>query len=375
MKKNDFKKGIVSVCNAINTKGLIIATIIIALSISQDIAGAIYKGVQSQNIKDILQLYIDGMNIINIVIPYVALRIVLLIVSIAIWIIRGWDKHFRKADSRQGLTMQEKVVEVKETETIKVLGHSTKEVSQFKLKRDDSKVVNLEIQRVNLVEKMAEIERHKNYEEISSVILLQDEEISKFKKSMKDENICGYMGISHTPLILRAGYRLGDGSRFQLFHYVRNPGYYDKLNDSQNFCSLEVVKKEIRQGSKELLVTIATTFDIQDSQLVDFSAEDKSILKFRTRQLGFDIVNSDIQVNEYIQCILKEMRDITQLYRIKRVHMCISSSIPLTFALGQVLSKQYDPDIIIYNYEMNAHKVYPWGIRIFEESRDSVVVN
>lgn len=48
----------------------------------------------------------------------------------------------------------------------------------------------------------------------------------------------------------------------------------------------------------------------------------------------------------------------------------MSTSVAFTFALGQGFSKNYDPDVIIYNYEKQE---YVWGLKLFEKSEDSII--
>ena len=49
----------------------------------------------------------------------------------------------------------------------------------------------------------------------------------------------------------------------------------------------------------------------------------------------------------------------------------ISSSVAFTFALGQGFSKNYDPEVIIYNYEKQE---YAWGLKLFERSENSIII-
>ena len=55
--------------------------------------------------------------------------------------------------------------------------------------------------------------------------------------------------------------------------------------------------------------------------------------------------------------------------------MVISSSVAFTFALGQGISSHYDPEIIIYHFDMNNPKKYPWGISLLKEPMNCMVVN
>lgn len=210
-----------------------------------------------------------------------------------------------------------------------------------------------------------------NYQNYTAIVKKIDEYAESFMES-KDEKYYAFAGILHTPFILRLGYKIGDQTYFKLFHKKRDENYFKLLKDNStyigNYSQLKV-EKELTE-SDELIVSISTTFEITKEQLKKFNTDKNNYIKFETETKGFDVIESEEQVNKYKKIIFDEIRAIYKEKNIKTIHLCISSSVAFTFALGQGFSKNYDPEVIIYNFEKQE---YVWGIKLFEESKDSII--
>ena len=259
----------------------------------------------------------------------------------------------------------------KQKMVIHAIGHSTLGKCQFKVDEKYNKTVELDVREFNLIEQMKSIDT--NFKEISYLVNLQDIFIESFKSSINSKDNYGYMGIAHTPFILRAGYKTGDETNFIMFHKIRNKDYFEELSESEVYTPIKIEKKEIKQDTRELVVAISTTFPIDDNNMVVLNLESKSILKFKTDDLGFDVILSNKQIEQYINTILYEVRQIVRDNDIRKIHMVISSSVAFSFALGQRLSSNYDPEIIVYHYDSNNEKKYPWGISLFNDYTNCIV--
>lgn len=211
-----------------------------------------------------------------------------------------------------------------------------------------------------------------DYKKYNTIVKMIDD-ISREFMEVKGYNSFAYGGIMHTPLILRLGYQLGDETYFKLLHKKRDGHYFNLLKDNKtyigNYPQLKV-EKELTE-SNELIVGISTTFDITKEQLRKFDIEKNNYIKFKTTAMGFDVIESEEQINHYKKIIFDSIRKICREKNIKTIHLCISSSVAFTFALGQGFSKNYDPNIIIYNYE---NQEYAWGLKLFEKSEDSIII-
>jgi hypothetical protein len=354
----NIKKGLIESLKTCKTKYLIALIAIMIFVVSPDITNAVSKSAQSKSIKDGLAKYTDCANIVKIIIPNIYVRWALMFLSIIICIL-AW--YFRKCYKEPTPTI------------INILGHSSLGKSQFKLDDKLEETVQLVIDEIDLIEDVKNV--GENYDILKYTIKKQDDLIKGFKDKINNDDKYSYMGISHTPLILRAGYHIGDETKFVMLHKKRNLDYYEELSDSESYTPIKIEQKNIKENRKELIVAISTTFPIQDNQLFILQPEKKSIIKFKADELGFDVITSRKQAEEYISFILKEIRQVVRDEEIVKIHMVISSSVAFTFALGQGLSNHYDSEVIIYHFDINNPKKYPWGISLFEDSMNCIVVN
>ena len=352
------KRGIIKSLKTCKLRYLIIVTIIMGLVVSGDIINFISKGAQLKPVKEGLIKYVEYANIVKSVIPNIYLRWIIMIIVIIIWIVLWYVRN---------------CYEELAPKVIKILGHSSLGKTQFKLDEKYKGKINLVVEEINLIEDFKNAED--NFEFLKYIIKKQDDLVKTFKDKINNKDKYGYMGISHTPLILREGYHIGDETKFIMFHKKRNVDYYEELNADEVTVPIEVKQKDIKENAKELIVAISTTFSIQDNQLFSLKPEDKSIIKFSTNELGFDVITSKKQVEEYVSFILKEVRSIVIDKGIIKIHMLISSSVALTFALGQGISSHYDPEIIIYHFDINSSEKYPWGISLSKDSQNCIVIN
>ncbi|WP_053955762.1 SAVED domain-containing protein [Inediibacterium massiliense] len=225
-----------------------------------------------------------------------------------------------------------------------------------------------------------DLEQEMNKEQLSRMdiqyaVKKQDELIKNYLGNMSNKYQYGYTGIAHTPLIFRLGYQIGDETRFLLFHKNRNEEYFKQLEEEVGVWNINVEKEKLDDGSKELLVSIATTFEISDEQLEVFNIDEINLIKFKTSNLGFDVIQNRKQIDKYVNNIMTKIRSIVNQQKIEKIHLVISSSVAFTFALGQAISNHYDPEIIIYHYDRNNERRYPWGINIYKKVEECLVVN
>lgn len=365
----DLKKGIISSIK--ESKGTVI-NILLGISfvccVGQTLIGpieCIRDSIANEEWKNNLDSIISICNLCKLVIPskivWYVLFAVILIIRVFFWYIKRCYKDSPK-----------------EKEKIYILGQQTFKNSDFILSKEKDKDIELHIEDdFNVVEEFEKI-NYKNTSfkiDIQKIIDRQDAFIKKFIANKVTGKEYGYMGISHTPLILRAGMKMTDGNILRLFHKKRGDSFYTELNNEAAYPELRIEKKVENSKSNELIVAISTSFQIEDSQLNIFDPVNKNVLKFKSDNLDVDSILSKNQLDSYINFILREVRDFVNKNDIEKIHLVISSSIAFTFALGQRLTTSYDKEIIIYNYEARSSKKYPWGLKLFEDSYDCVVVN
>ena len=293
---------------------------------------------------------------------------VISIILTAVWILTIMSR-FVKEDLVGNINEEESF------EDIHVFTHSTFKHSQFKLEENLNPVIDGEF---SAIDEVPDINDDDFTGKMNCLVYRQDLEIKKFSNKMNSNFKYGYLGISHTPLIVRAGNVLGDGIKLVPFHKKRGYDFYSILNKDTDFPKLKIKKEYINSESNELIVTIATSFEIQEYQIEEFDINNKSLIMFESEKLGVDIILSEVQLEEYVEYILIKIRELIKNNNIQRTHFCISSSVFLQFFLGQRLSNTYDREIIIYHFnapksEEYNHVYYPWGIKLFSDSMDCTI--
>lgn len=257
-----------------------------------------------------------------------------------------------------------------------LIAHSTFKEANLALLTDEGQMITVESKNhLNIIEDMKHVAI--GSEEFRYLIKRQDEFVQKFKVEREDNVNYSYLGISHTPLIVRMGTQIGDGIRFRPVHIAREEISYKYLNNSTKYPKLQVKKSAYTPVMKELIVSIATSYKIEEDQLTVFQLNKRARLKFELDkdELDVDSIKSEIQLNDYVKTILVETRNYVMIHKIQKVHFVISSSVALTFLLGQRLTNSYDVDTIVYSFVKDDPKFYPWGIAIFKDVANCVICN
>ncbi|MVX64385.1 SAVED domain-containing protein [Clostridium chromiireducens] len=338
--------------------GVFIATVIGSIPVS------IYENLKSTFFKNILLTMVDVCDIFTKI--HYLFRITILAIIFISWVIIF---YYRIIDKEK----------IDEKEIIHILGHTTFKNSQFDFQdKNISDKYSLDISRqFNVISEMNELktEDEKFKYVLSNIINRQDTFINDFFSVNTGKY--GYMGISHIPLILRAGNKIGDGIPVKLFHKKRDDDFYSELNNDIDYPQLTIEKKEIKPNAKELIVAIATTMKIEDYQLDILNPKNKSILKFNSEIFDVDVIVSERQLNQYVRTVLNEVRDCIRKNNIEKVHLVIASSVTFTFELGKRLNPTYDREVIIYHYEYKLPnpKFYTWGLSLFKKPDECIIVN
>lgn len=366
MKQSDIieklRKGFVKFCKSCKLGWLITILVVLALTIiSNDILNKINTSTQSEDINKQIMVFKDYTSLMNLFIPNIICRWIL---AIAIFMFLIIILYFRYCYEEPKEPSKREVY---------ILGHMSIGNTKFTVSDGYLEKNNVHIEQLDLYQDMKNVGN--DYDKIQNVVHMQDSLVEKFKNRISGTNKYGYMGIADTPLILRAGYIMGDETKFLVFHKERSKEFFEELDDAETLMPMEIESRKIVKGCKELIVAISTTFPIVDSQLSVFNLEHKSFIKFETIQKGYDVIKSDKQIQKYVMFILNEVRDIVRKNAIRKVHMVISSSVAFTFVLGQRMSSRYDTDTVIYQYDSKTDKLYPWGISLFKDYSECIVIN
>ncbi|MGL5634043.1 MAG: SAVED domain-containing protein [Sarcina sp.] len=251
-----------------------------------------------------------------------------------------------------------------------IIGHSSMSKMQFLADTESG----YRVKEINLVDSMKDI--NMNYDKIKYAINTQDRFIEDFKHNIDSDYDYGYMGIAHTPLIFRVGSQIGDEITIKLFHKYRTGDNkkFKELNTEANFKAIQIENTDLNKNSNELIVGLATTFPIKLDELKVLKHDSKNVIIFKSEELGYDVITSAKQVEAYVKYIMDKIREIVKEKNIAKIHIVLATSVAMTFALGRAISRHHDPEIIIYHFDLKNSRKYTWGIDVFKEYNECLII-
>lgn len=215
---------------------------------------------------------------------------------------------------------------------------------------------------INLVEKMI-------HHEFADAIRTQDRIISEITNSCDEFTQLFYYGVAHIPLIVRAGYQIGNEGMVRLFHkFCENQSVFKEISSESDNYRINFSKNLTCRNllADELLVVIATSLVITDTDLnilrknnikyeLNFHIEDASMY-------DFDVLSSYNTMARLRTLVMTEIRKQVKKENITKIHLALATSSDFAFFLAQEFSATHDPEIITYHYETCSEVKYPWGI-------------
>lgn len=221
--------------------------------------------------------------------------------------------------------------------------------------------------------------RNASSEEIAKAVRTQDTAVSDIKEKNWRSTIF-YYGVAHTPLVFRLGYQFGQAKRVRLLHRFRPNGdeqEFDELPpvDDDKLARLhrEIINN-LEDSSRELLVAISTSYPIIEENLLAIDPEKKMFrywVQISDEDNGVDFFDSYHKIRTYASSFEEDIEKLVRNWNIKTVHVVISSSVPFTFYLGQLMNNNQFNRILVYHYDRTK---FTWGIDIMETDPEKAVV-
>lgn len=215
---------------------------------------------------------------------------------------------------------------------------------------------------INLVEKMKR-------RDFVDAIRTQDRLVSEITNKCDEFTQLFYYGIAHIPLIVRAGYQIGNEGRVRLFHKFRNNQSLFKEISSESDDYRTNITPHLtcrNRSADELLVVVATSLKITDEDLsILRNSNIKYELNFHIADestYDFDVISAYDTMTRLRTVIMREIRKLVKKESITKIHLVLATSSDFAFYLAQDFSVTHDPEIITYHYEASNKAKYPWGI-------------
>lgn len=177
-----------------------------------------------------------------------------------------------------------------------------------------------------------------------------------------------FFSICDIPLIVKAGYLIGDGTHsVRYLHYIRHKGKCVEIKGNDG--NLKFSSNFVDKGSKQLLVTLSTSFTIKTDNL-NKRFSDMNLLCIESNNVDVDSITKLNDLNRFCDFAVEKIREKSA--DTNSVHLLLATSSSVAFAIGQRISNTMDRPTIVYQFEnSNVKDNRPWGILI--NSKDDQV--
>ncbi len=149
----------------------------------------------------------------------------------------------------------------------------------------------------------------------------------------------------------------------QLFEQNSTDGHitWEWIDKGENFPELEVsgIPNYHSWPNKDVILRVSVTFPVQPKQTITANLPDAIEIDLTIPQPEWGIVRGERQVREYGRIFRRILDRISNNLSLgRRIHLFYAGPNSLGFHLGQQISENIHPPVIVWNY----HKGYDWGI-------------
>ncbi|MGG6268511.1 SAVED domain-containing protein [Leptolyngbya sp. AN03gr2] len=172
-----------------------------------------------------------------------------------------------------------------------------------------------------------------------------------------------FHGLVHIPLLILMGHLVSDRISVRLFEFLPNTdssswAWGDPTQPFPRLESYGIPNQQVWQA-KDVILRVSVSYSISASQAAIVAPEGAIEIDLTLSNPERSIVRSEAQVREYGQIFRRTLDLIAQkLPPGQRIHLFYAGPVSLGFHLGQQISENIHPSVIVWNY----HRQYDWAI-------------
>jgi hypothetical protein len=184
---------------------------------------------------------------------------------------------------------------------------------------------------------------------------------STIAKSSEAEVI--FHGLAHIPLLVLTGHLVTDRTPVSLFDFHPSPGSntWAWADDGQNFPPMETYGLPSQRAwlARDVVLRVAVSYGIEPMRSLAVTTSDVTEIDLKLPYHERSIVRSEKQTREYGRVFRRTLDTIAEnLPSGQRIHLFYAGPAALAFHLGQQISENIHPPVIVWNY----HQGYDWAI-------------
>jgi predicted MPP superfamily phosphohydrolase len=177
-----------------------------------------------------------------------------------------------------------------------------------------------------------------------------------------------FHGLAHIPLLFLTGHLVSDRVHVRLFDFhptSSNSNSWAWTDDGQHFPLLEVhgLPIEQRWQKKDVVLRISVSYLVSPDWTTIVAPSEAIEIDLKVPSPQRSIVRSEQQTREYGKVFRRILDTIkNNLSPGQKIHLFYAGPVALAFHLGQQISENIHPPIIVWNYKQG----YDWGINLTE---------
>ena len=180
-----------------------------------------------------------------------------------------------------------------------------------------------------------------------------------------------FHGLAHIPLLVLIGHLVSDRVPVRLFDFHPSPGSssWAWADDGQNFPAMRTygLPNQNLWQVKDVVLRVSVTYQVSSAQTRIVTPLDAIEIDLTLPNPERSIVRSEKQTREYGR-IFRQTLDwiVENLPSNQRIHLFYAGPVALAFHLGQQISENIHPPVIVWNF----HRRYDWAIDLAAAYKD-----
>lgn len=216
-----------------------------------------------------------------------------------------------------------------------------------------------------------------------NIALAQRRQFADVLKPVLDQHpaaTIAYFGLTPIPVALHLGYLVGNTHAYTIYqwHHKSSAWYAQIAAPRQNYVfemKPVILPKEKQRGKGDVVVRIGTSFAIDQQSTA-------AVIPTPANEFDIELVTPDIDSlssQDNIQAVVNAFQDVLNAYSNlltdrEQIHLFVSSSAGLPFALGTRINTNIYPYIQTYQYSKNRIPRHRAAIFISKSVSDRVVL-
>lgn len=174
-----------------------------------------------------------------------------------------------------------------------------------------------------------------------------------------------FHGLVHIPLQVLMGHLVSNRVPVRLFDLSSSDGSHNWAwaNEGESFPAMEVygIPNHHSWQAKDVILRVSVTYPVLPSQTATVNLPEAIEIDMTIPKPEWGIVRSERQVREYGRAFRRVLDLIAHnLPSRQRIHLFYAGPNALGFHLGQQISENIHPPVVVWNY----HQGYDWGINL-----------